>query len=345
MTKPGPLLARGVSPHTTMKMTHVALLACPAAMILASTGYSIARGALPGTVGLLLTGQSQTVANTVVRSGQGCAQCHPATAGAPLPVPASTPDRYSLDLNQSIQITTSATGGVVNPNNHGGFVMETTRGAFTPAQTTSISTDGKFIAQSFSFWGRSWQYGYTAPATPGPVELYYAVQTADGDGNEIGDSWVFNGGDRQTSVPMRLFVNAPGVAHAGDGCVGAFGITPVLGGSTSATPGATLNLDIVGAAPSTTATFLFGASATQFPLATIGAAGCTLWVTPLFDITLLTSAGTPKLGDGTVSFPLPVPNNANLTGLTLFAQTAIADLGNGRTLPITMTNAVSFTVQ
>ena len=46
--------------HTTMKLTHAALLACPVAMIFATTGYSIAKGALPGTVGLLSTGQVQT---------------------------------------------------------------------------------------------------------------------------------------------------------------------------------------------------------------------------------------------------------------------------------------------
>ncbi len=317
------------------------LIASPAALVLAATALSYSKGALPGTTGI-----PGTVPNTVVRTGQGCAQCHSATAGVPLPHLEVSPTQYSLDAGQAIQITSTTTGGV-STSTWGGFVAEVTRGALAAGSMTKTDPAGKFITHSFAFFGRSWQYGYTAPATPGLVELYTGSNTADGDGTENGDQWAFFGDSQQQSVPVRLFVNSASVTDHGAGCAGGTGVTPVLGSAQTASVGnPNFNLEVHGAPPAVPCVFVFGANPTfQVDLGLVGVTGCTLWVQPLLQLGFGTTPGTPALADGTAVFPVPIPNRASLVGATLEAQCLLVDVASGRQTPLTLTNAVSFTIQ
>ena len=324
-----------------MKKSILAAGSIPAVLILASTALSYSTGANPGSIGSL-----GVVANDVARNAPSCGACHMVDPNAGAATVAVTPAQRSLDASQSISVTTSVTGGATGT--FGGLVSEATAGAFSAGSSTKISATGQFITHTFAFFGRSWSYNYTAPATPGLVELYTAVNTGNGDGQPSGDRWAFHGDPSvQTSVPTRLFVNAPGVTHRGDGCAGVNGNVPVLGSTQSPTIGnAAFGFELHGAAPSTSATLLLGMNpAFQQDLTAIGVTGCSLFVQPLIDVAAMTSAGNAMRGDGSASWTLGIANNPFFVGFSFEVQAIVLDPASARPVPVTLSNALTFTIR
>ena len=103
----------------------------------------------------------------VARMAPGCGKCHQFGNGQK-PVVSLVPSKRSLDLSESITVTTSATGGVPHPQNAGGFIAEASVGKFTAGAGMKTDTTGAFVTHtSAANNNRTWAYGYSAPATPG----------------------------------------------------------------------------------------------------------------------------------------------------------------------------------
>ncbi|MEZ5964462.1 MAG: choice-of-anchor V domain-containing protein [Planctomycetota bacterium] len=322
----------------------IALLgALPLSLVLTRTLWSYGTGALAGETGIL--GQ---VPLDVTRAMPGCGACHRANPGGnQLNVDVALSAR-SLTPGQSITVTTSATGGRPHPLNWGGFSCDADVGAFSAGTGTRVGLGGLGITHvtAFASPNRTWTYGYTAPATPGPVNMWANVNTVDGDGQATAaDLWAFHGGDglEQTPTPVRMFVNAVDVLPVGDSCVGSWENYPVLGARQQPRAGnSTFTVEVVGATPSSTFVLLIGTPLPPLDLTPIGVTGCTLHVNSVASVVVGTSGGVAKYADGTATVPLPIPNNARGT---LRLQGAFVDPTNGRPLPLTVTNALDAVIR
>lgn len=290
---------------------------------------------------------------SVTRSTPACGACHRSNPGADTGFPqiriAVAPATRSLALNQSIAVSVTTTGGQTVVT-RGGFAMDATAGTFSSGANTALAQGGQAITHSDSL-GRTWTFGYNAPNTAGLIELATVSNTVNGDstaGDE--DMWAFHGFDDQATqvTPVRLYVNASGVVGLGSGCAGAFGNVPVLGSSTSPTIGnANFALELFGAAPSTTAGLILGVTAYNpgLDLTGVGVTGCSLYVDPLVFLFGATSAGDAQRGEGSATFPLPIPAQPELVGGVLHLQAFILDPQSGRANPLTFTNGLSATLQ
>jgi hypothetical protein len=329
---------------TTTKLAAGAALA---ALALSATLFSYGTGAHPGTAGT-----SGTVPADVARAVPSCGQCHRAFPGGNNLQVRLVPDFRSLDLGQSMSITTSSTGGQAHPLDWGGFVAEATRGTFSAGTNSWTDATGSSISHILASYslGRVWTYGYTAPTSPGPVALYSVVNTVDGDGRAGGtDLWGFHGAFSflTQSTPVHLFVNAVGVKGLGASCVGSYGNHPVLGARTAPTVGnAAFALELLGAVTNAPTVFLLGIPrVTPIDLGAIGVTGCSLWVDSFASGNATTSAGNAIHAEGQATLPLPIPADPSLRGAALGVQAAIVDNGNGRPIKVTFSNAVVVTIQ
>lgn len=320
----------------------VILLAVPT-LLFGRAAWSYGTGALPGDVGIL-----GPVPFDVTRIMPGCGMCHrPMPGGNLLDVDVVLSAR-SLVPSQSITVTTSATGGRPHPMNWGGFCNDADAGTFSAGTGTRVGLGGLAITHitAFSSPNRTWTYGYTAPATPGPVEMFANVNTVDGDGQATAaDLWAFHGGDglEQMPTPVRLYVNAVNVLPVGDSCVGSWENYPVLGAREQPSAGnANFAIELIGAAPSSTFVLMIGTPLPPVDLGFLGITGCTLHVNAIVSVVVGTTAGVAKFAEGTALVPLPIP--AGLQG-TLRVQGAFLDPGSGRPLPLTVTNALDAIIQ
>lgn len=319
------------------------LLAVPAVVLLGRVAWSYGTGALPGETGIL-----GPVPNDVTRALPGCGQCHRMSPGGnALDVDVALSAR-ALTPGQSITVTTSATGGRPHPLNWGGFTCDSDVGTFSAGNGTRVATNGLAITHTtaFSSPNRTWTYGYTAPTTPGPVEIFANVNTVDGDGQATAaDLWAFHGGDglEMTPTPVRMYVNAPDVLPVGDSCVGSWENHPVLGARVQPRSGtANFAIELIGAAPSSTFVLLVGTPLPPVDLGFIGITGCTLHVNAVATVVVGTTPGQAKLSEGTASVPLPIPGSVRGT---LRVQGAFLDATNGRPLPLTVTNALDCVIR
>ena len=325
-----------------MKPLHIAL-GLSGLLVLTATVLSYSTGTLPGTPGGL-----GPISSTIARSA-GCGQCHQGPPGGTVIVDV-TPSVRTFGINQTITVDTSLSGGVsvAGKETWGGFTQEATEGAFSAGSNSKIDTSGKFVSHKFAFLGRSWSYSYAA-SSPGLIELYTAGNTVNGNGMAGGDEWGFHGDPSgQLSVPVRLYANAAGNVHHGDGCVGSFGNWPVLGSKEVPNIGnANFGYELHGAPVSSLGVMFVGANpAFAVPLDIIGIPGCTLRVQSIISISVFTSgAGTSQRGDGSATIGFPLPNNTSIKGATLQMQAALIDVLNGRPLPLTLTNAIATTIQ
>jgi hypothetical protein len=290
---------------------------------------------------------------SVTQTLPACGACHRSSPGADTGFPqiriAVAPATRILARNQSIAMAVTTTGGQTVVS-RGGFAMDATAGTFSNGANTALAQGGQAITHSDSL-GRTWTFGYNAPNTAGLVELATVSNTVNGDstaGDE--DMWAFHGFDDQAAqvTPVRLYVNADGVVGLGSGCAGAFGNVPVLGSSTAPTVGnANFALELFGAAPSTTAGVVLGVTAFNpgLDLTGVGITGCSLYVDPLVFLFGATSAGDAQRGEGSATFPLPIPAQPELVGGVLHLQGFILDPQSGRANPLTFTNGLTATLQ
>jgi hypothetical protein len=323
----------------------LALAAGPALVVFAAPLASYGTGALPGT-----TGSLGPVPQTVATDAPACGTCHGGTGNENNLVVALAPSARVLSAGQAISITTSATGGRDHAQNWGGFVTRVTRGALTAGATSQVNAAGDHATHVNAFTGnRSWTYGYTAPVQPGPVEVYSVVNTADGDGRNIGDIWGFHGPTvgAQRNTPVWLYVNATGVAVLGSSCAGGFGLVPVLGSPSVPRAGQPWTAEVRGCAPNAALALFVGANPNFAPidLSVIGVHGCTLWIEPRVTLAGASGPGDPARGEGSGAFTLPVPADPRLTGQRFEVQAAIVDANVARALKLTLTNGLAVTIQ
>lgn len=314
-----------------------------------SVVWSYGSGAWPGKVG---TGGM--VPLDVARKAPSCGDigCHrPFPGGLSLAV-ALAPTARSLVQNQTISITTSATGGQT-ASTWGGFVTQATAGVFTPGANSQIGSVAGDVVTHFNATnsnGRVWTYGYTAPATPGLVEVYTVVNTVNGDGiSNALDFWGFHGFSSAATIatPVRLYVNATRVTPRGSSCVGSWGQYPVLGSKTVPNVGnAAFALELHGASPSAPFALVLGANPAWQPLdlTPFGIAGCTLEVDVLLNSAGTTTAGDILRAEGTATIPLPIPNDPALSGGNVQAQAVIVDANAPRPLKVTLTNGLGLAI-
>jgi hypothetical protein len=292
----------------------------------------------------------------------GCGSCHVAwmnglPGGNNLAINVSVASRV-LTPSQTISVTTSATGGDPDPKQWGGFLGFADRGTFIPGVRSQnyplspLNNDITHTQPDTMGGGRTWTFGYKAPTTAGLVNMFMAVNTVNGDGKEVsGDNWGFHGFDSaaQDSTPVRLYVNATGIAAKGTACAGGYNQVPVLGSKTVPAIGnANFAFEGHGLAPSSASVLFLAANPAWIPLdlSIIGVPGCTAEVDPSqISIGATTTPGIARRAEGTATIALPIPNDPTLRGQRFDAQLAVVDVNNGRAVPITLTNGLSITVQ
>lgn len=282
-----------------------------------------------------------------------CGSCHNAQPGASGGFPTMhvslLPSARSLTPAQTLTVTVAATGGQT-ASTLGGFVADVTAGAFTAGTDTRTHVAGRGISHNRRS-PRSWTFGYVAPSTPGAVDMAAVVNTVNANGiRDSGDMWAFHGFDSTstTGTAVQLFVNAVGVAPFGEGCADGYGNYPVLGAKESPAVGnQAFAVEVHGAQPRSQIVLILGANPgfSKFDLGLAGATGCTLYVEPLAFFGARTGAGNAERAEGVAIAALPLPADASLRGGAFELQAAVLDGSTTRPLPLTMTNALSVTVQ
>ena len=289
------------------------------------------------------------------RAVPACGACHSSSAPTATrtspPVASLIVGARILAAGQQTSVTTSVTNGVAGTT--GGFLCETTRGVFVAGSGTHINGTGGSITHSNKNQ-RTWSYTFTAPATPGPVELTSAAMTANNSGSG-GDKFSFNGFDPNSTVgtPVRIYVLPTGMTNLGNGCLDGYGNVPVLGATSAPTVGnAAFAFDVLGGATSSVALLLLGINPPGFtgidlgPV--LGITGCTGFVlSPVAIPAAPTSAGSAMRADGAAQFPFPIPNSTIYTGFAMDAQAAYFDasVAATRAIALTFTNGVHVVVQ
>lgn len=327
----------------TLRVRLASLALVPTCALLVPYAWSYGTGAIPG-----FTGTAGTVPVDVNRAMPGCGQCHRSVPGGNRIDVSVALGARSLTAGQQISVSTTVTGGRPHVGNWGGFSSDVTGGTFSAGSNSRIDLGGTAITHTFAHASnnRRWDYGYTAPNTPGPIDMWVACNTVDGDGrNGPGDIWAFHGGDglEMVSTPVRLFVNAAGVTPVGDACVGAWKNYPVLGTREPAVAGnANFRIELIGAAPLAPVVLMIGTPIAPLDLGLIGINGCWLLVSPAVSILGATGPGDPKFAEGTaaVALPLPAGLRANVR-----VQAAFSDALSGRPLPMTVTNALDLSIR
>jgi len=138
-------------------------------------------------------------------------------------------------------------------------------------------------------------------------------------GSYVGQPTGTNGG--LTGFKMRLLMGDAGMSSFGRGCSGTGGLVPALVLSGSSQLGQLYNHDLTNAAPLSAAALLVGFDSIDQDLGLFGYPGCRLYVTSLatlFSATDVAGVATAITG---------VPNSATFTGIKIYSQWGVLDLG------------------
>lgn len=290
------------------------------------------------------------------RVGPSCGSCHTPFPGGPSVF--LVPTARLLSLGQKISITVSATGGAPKHQTlglGGGFVADVSAGTFAAGTTSQVARSGTWITHTSPFNAqRKWTFGYTAPTTPGKVDLWTVVNTVDGNGQNTNDQWAWHGNSsfNSFSTPIRLYVNAKGVQAVGTGCPDGNGNVGVFGAPLTPTIGQIFRLEGFGLPPAQKCLVVFGFQQAFTPVsaASFGAYGCFLNTdfSPL-QLPLVTSGTNTgqnrAQANGTFTLAAPIPNSNSLKGLFLRAQLLVADQDSRNPFPVVFTNGLAMTVQ
>ena len=317
----------------------------PAAVLLMDGVHSNSTGALPAIPFV-----------AYARTSTSCGGCHTPFPGGPTVF--VVPTARVMSAGQQISIMVSATGGAPrNPNLGlaGGFVADVSAGTFAAGTTSQVTRGGTWITHKDSFTAqRNWTFGYTAPTTPGRVDLWAVVNTVDGNGLNTGDQWAWHGASpfNLFSTPVRLYVNAKAVQAVGTGCPDGNRNVGVFGAPVTPTIGQTFRLEGFGLPPAQRCLLVLGLQRVFTPVsaAILGAPGCFL-NTDLSPLQLFaTTSGTNTLrnrreGTGTFTLPAPIPNQIGLKGVFFRAQLWVLDQDSKNPFPVVFTNGLSMTIQ
>lgn len=337
-----------------MRCHTIAAIGLPLLGIVVASLPSASTGALPGTTTIF-----GPIPNDVARRAPSCGTCHNATPGNttnPIDVMVQ-PQKLALALGEQISVTVQSQGGTQVTGDPGGFVTEASAGTLSAGANSKTNASGTHVTHvAPTGHGRSWTFGYTAPAQPGLIELFGVVNTVNRNAvPDAGDTWAFHGFDQTATVntPVRMYALHPDIKPAGAGCPDGFGNLAILGGSQPATVGnGSFGFELHGAAPNSLAFLLLGFSqpASPTPLDSFGIQGCFGHINlPAQTFTTGTTMGNVQRAEGSAFFALPIRNDPALAGVSAFVQAAYLDGSArtlaGRTLPLTFTNALSFTIR
>lgn len=328
--------------------TSLLLLFCatlPTAMLLMDGVHSESKGILP---------QQEFI--RYARVAPGCGKCHTPFPGGPTVLVA--PTARVLSAGQQISITVSSTGGTAKHENlgwAGGFLADVSAGTLVAGTTSQAALSGTWLTHKDSFTAqRNWTFGYTAPTTTGKVDLWTAVNTVNGNGQETGDQWAWHGDNpfNTFSTPVRLYVNAKFVQAVGTGCPDGHGNVGVLGAPLTPTRGQMFRLEGFGLPPAQRCLLVFGLQQNFTPVSTanLGAPGCFL-NTDFSPLQVFLSTSGPNtnqdraMANGTFTLAAPIPNDANLQGLLFRAQLLVADQDSKNPFGVVFTNGLAMTVQ
>lgn len=319
-----------------------------------------------GGFACLVSVSTLTSSSTGVQSGLGsfpancssalpsCSLCHAGsspTASGPQVTITTASNRRALSQGTTLSVTTSIVGGVAGTT--GGFVCEATAGTFTGNGTTCGSLGNPASITHLNNSARSWTYTFTAPNTPGLVNLTSVGNSTNGS-STAGDQFAFSGFDRAatTATPTRLFVLPSSVTNFGSGCPDGFGNYPVLGanGTPSVGNGA-FAFQMFGLQPGVIGLFWVGVNNPGFTglnMNSLGVTGCTSLAQNLVASLSLVTTGTAssvsqqRRAEGTATVAMPIPNNPSLQGLVFNVQGGQLDptVTALRTLPLTLTNGL-----
>ena len=234
----------------------------------------------------------------------------------------------------------------------GGFTMEASAGAFVAGTTTRTDTTnaGRAAITHVNSLQRDWTFSWTAPTTPGLVQIFATANAANGDGRNSGDAWGWFGPmSNVPGTPHRIFVNGPQVTSTGEGCAGTDGFRPLLGMANAPTVGTsyvaqTHNLPANGVSVSILglSNTAFGTLPLPLPLQGLGGGSCVLRVS--IDLTQVAIASGAGSGTGVANATWAIPAVTSLRGLALHHQTMTVDAG-ANSLGLSFSNALSTTVQ
>lgn len=318
-----------------------------------STAFMVT-GVLSSHAGGIASGSGGAPANAS-QALSSCAACHSGSGPTPTranpPITTLTVGARVLTAGQQTTVTTSVTGGVTGST--GGFLCEATDGTFSAGGGSHVNGAGGSITHSNKNQ-HSWGYNFTAPSTPGPIELTSVAMTSNSSGTS-GDQFSFRGFDPNATfgTPVRLYVLPAGVSNLGSGCADGYGNFPVLGAASSPNLGnSAFAFDMVGGSTNSIALLLIGINPPGFNGidlgAVLGISGCTGYVlNPVAIPTSVTGSGNAVRADGTCSFPFPIPSGSVYLGFAMDAQAAVLDasVAATRSMPMTMTNGVHVVVQ
>jgi len=317
-----------------MRIPRTLVLALPAGALLITDASSFGTG--------------QYAANSTTRTTPSCGSCHTASPGNVTVSVRPTARSLAAGAQTSVTVTASGPAGTT-----GGFACDVTAGTLSAGANTTLQNPPTAITHANNSV-RSWTFGFNSPAAAGLIELFVVAMGSNGSGSS-GDSWAFHGSSSTatTSTPVRLFTNAAGVTPIGESCVGSFGNFPVFGARQAPTLGnANFGLELHGAAPNSAAALLVGDSQLTTPvdLSMFGITGCRAFInpcpSPCQPRVTQTSSGNAQRSEGSVTFPVPIPNNMRLRGQNVFFQSFFADASvTGRTQRFTFSNALRVTVQ
>ncbi len=317
----------------------------PAAVVLMDSARSHAKGVL-----------QPSPPSAYARVGPSCGYCHAPFPGGPSVF--VVPTLRVLSSGQKISITVTSTGGAPKHPTlglGGGFVADVSAGTFAAGSTSQVTSSGTWITHTNPFNAqRYWNFGYTAPTTPGRVDLWTVVNTVDGNNQNTNDQWAWHGNSplNTFSTPVRLYVNAKAVQAVGTGCADGNGNVGVLGAPLTPTVGQAFRLEGFGLPPGQKCLLVFGVQQTFTPVsaASLGAPRCFLNTdfSPLqlpFATTGSNTSQNRAMANGTFTLAAPIPNSSSLKGLFLRAQLLVVDPDSGNPLPVVFTNGLAMTVQ
>ncbi|MBL8731684.1 MAG: hypothetical protein JNN13_04885 [Planctomycetes bacterium] len=311
-------------------------------------------GVLSSKASGIASGSGGAPANSS-RALASCSACHSGSAPTPTrtnpPITNLTVGARVLNAGQQTTMTTAVTAGLSGTT--GGFLCETTGGTFGAGTGSHINGTGGSITHSNKNQ-RSWSYTFTAPSTPGPIEVTSVAMTSNGSGSS-GDQFSFSGYDPNATsgTPVRLYVLPAGVTNLGIGCADGYGNVPVLGAASSPTLGnAAFAFHLVGGSTNAVALLLLGINPPGFTGVDLGAllgiTGCNGYVlNPLGIPTAVTSTGSAIQAAGSTSFPFPIPSGSSYLGFAFDAQAGVLDasVASTRAFPLTMTNGLHVVFQ
>jgi hypothetical protein len=349
---PPPLPIPGITePAATMRKILIAACVLPFILGLGPDADSIGLGIFPNTSVLVGTSTIKVGSLTRVSSAScggnvGVNVCHRKTPF--LTRVAVVVKSLILAKNGSTTVDVTATNpGVVGIR--GGFCADLTLGALVAGAGTKINTTGSEITHT-GFFSRKWAFGLKAGTKTGLGELFVVGNCVNGNGRADGaDEWGFHSSKllATDSTPVRVYINANSVTSTGPGCDDGHGNQSVFGCPNPPTVGnANFRFEGYGLPPSSSFFFMLsvGGPTPKIDMTPLGAPGCFLRTSLQVEALGPTSGGDAVRGEGKVILPAPIPNNASLRGLVIYAQLGALDKKPKRTFPWIVTNGLKITI-